>query len=152
MPVTQMWMHGNALLVEPPNFRAESSGPSAQVALPNFGGAWMHIPVPTPAVLDGVRSRLLRVFFLFEISGSTAVGALQVFDGSTLVQEFTGLQRFGSHSASADADNTFNLTNPHTVNFGISVTVRLRAATSPSAPAGTPSRLAVPAVGGDFET
>jgi hypothetical protein len=60
MAVTQMWVHGNAVTVEPHHpdtiARQNISSFGAKILVNINKFTWMHIPVPTPAILRGVRA------------------------------------------------------------------------------------------------
>jgi hypothetical protein len=63
MAVTQMWVHGNAVTVEPQDSdtieRQKHLEFGAKILVNINKFTWMHIAVPTPAILIGGRARLL---------------------------------------------------------------------------------------------
>ena len=110
--------------------------------------SWFHIALPTPVIVGDVRSQLQKVFLLFDGQGGQ-IHEVHVYDGSSKVQEFKGLNLSGEHRLSLDGANTFNLATPHTVIWGIGITFSFTAdiGFDSSIP---PSRLILGAAGGDF--
>ncbi len=72
---------------------------------------------------------------------------VHVYDGSSKVQEFTGLHLSGDHCLALDGANSFNLGTPHKVIWGICITFLLTAGIVVGSP---PSRLILAAAGGDL--
>jgi len=169
MAVTQMWVHGNAVTVEPQDpdtiDRQKHLEFGAKILVNINKFTWMHIPVPTPAILRGVRARLLRVFFFYAVeqqlvsptmpqpTGGRFV-ELRVFDGHREVQVFPNLNLSGSHFEHADALNTFNLSQPHEVNVGITISANFETSgtTTTDIPQLPPVAVTVTTAGADFET
>jgi hypothetical protein len=171
MAVTQMWAHGNAVEVESQDRNIIQSqqrlGPGAQIRVWGaLHSTWMHIGVPTPAVLSGAKARLLRVFFLYEVVDpepippfdpqtgliSTASGhfsEVRVFDGPILVETFPNLRLAGSHPTTLDTANTFVLPQPHPVTLGIGVSAKFDANGGGDVPLAV--AVAITAAGADFE-
>jgi hypothetical protein len=64
MAVTQMWVHGSTLTLEAHSEQflgLVRFGTGTQLNVPRGISSWMHLAVPTPAVLRSIRARLLRV-------------------------------------------------------------------------------------------
>jgi hypothetical protein len=169
MAVTQMWVHGNAVTVEPEDSdtieRQKHLEFGAKILVNINKFTWMHIPVPTPAILSGVRARLLRVFFLYAVEQQSvsptvpqAAGGrfveLRVFDGHREVQVFPNLNLSGSHFQHADTLNTFSLSQPHEVNVGITISANFETSgtTTTDMPHPPPVAVTVTTAGADFET
>ena len=123
MPLHASWVHGNALTVESPEnlARVGHFGWGADMAIIPGKASWFHIPLPTPVIVADSRAKLLRVFLMFKaVSGS--IRNVHVYDGSSKPQEFNNIQMSGEHRSALDASNTFNLSAPHSVAWGIGVT------------------------------
>jgi hypothetical protein len=147
-----MWVHGNALTVESPE-NLDSAGHygwGADLVIEGGKASWFHIPLPTPVILHDARAQLLRVFILFESEeGKGYIENVHIFDGSSKVQEFNGLHLEGPHRTHLDSENTFNLSKPHVVRFGIGITFRYLAAIGFDSPVS--SRLIVGTAGADYD-
>jgi hypothetical protein len=116
------WVHGNAVTVEAPGNldRVGHYGWGGDMAIKPGKDSWFHIPVPTPVIVSDARTKLNRVFLLFDaVSGS--IRNVHVYDGSSKVQEFNGLLLEGEHRTGLDGQNTFVLSAPHTVIWGIGI-------------------------------
>ena len=152
MALQASWIHGNALTVEAPQNldRVGHYGWGADMAIKPGKDSWFHIPLPTPVIVNDIRSKLNRVFIMFDaVSGS--IRNVHVYDGSSKVQEFNGLMLEGEHRLQLDAQNTFNLSTPHTVVWGIGISFYFIAAVGIDTPI-PDARLIVGAAGGDFTT
>ncbi|MEU9045191.1 MULTISPECIES: hypothetical protein [unclassified Kitasatospora] len=68
---------------------------------------------------------------------------------SSVIQQFNDLAFEGEHRTGLDGQNTFVLDQPHTVVFGIGISLRCVAAIGFDTPI-APSRLIVGTAGGDF--
>jgi hypothetical protein len=97
MSLYASWVHGNAVTVEAPQNldRVGHYGWGGDMAIKPGKDSWFHIPVPTPVIVNDARSRL--------------------------DQEFNGLLLEGEHRTGLDGQNTFVLTAPHTVIWGIGI-------------------------------
>jgi hypothetical protein len=150
MTMNASWVHGNALTVETPEHLARVGhfGWGADMAIQPGKDSWFHIPLPTPVIVNDVRTTLHRVFLLFDsVSGS--IRNVHVYDGSAKVQEFNGLFLEGEHRLALDGQNTFNLASPHTVAWGIGISFYFIADIGFDS-AIPPARLILGAAGGDF--
>jgi hypothetical protein len=152
MALHASWVHGNALTVESP-------GNLASVGHFGWGGdmmiipgrsSWFHIPLSTPVIIGDIRSKVQTLFLLFK-SESGSIRNVHVYDGSFKVQEFNGLQFEGEHRVSLDGQNTFKLSTPHTVIFGMGISFFFVANIGFDTPI-PPARLIVASAGGDFFT
>ena len=112
--------------------------------------SWFHIPLPTPVITADGRSALERVFVMFRTE-SCSIRAVHVYDGSSKVQEFNDLFASGEHRTGLDAQNTFELSAPHTVAFGIGISFFVIADIGFDSPIGD-GRLIVASGGGDYRT
>jgi hypothetical protein len=147
------WVHGNALTVENPENldRVGHFGWGADMVMKNGKSSWFHVALPTPVIVSDARSKLIRVFLMYETEGGGSILNVHVYDGSFKVQEFNNLRIGGKRRLSLDSGNTFDLANPHTVIFGIGVSFLYRAAFAATVTI-PPSRLILAAAGGDYTT
>ncbi|MFY9826718.1 MAG: DUF6623 family protein [Thermoanaerobaculia bacterium] len=146
------WVHGNAVTVQSPENLAREGhyGWGADMLIHPGQASWFHIPLPTPVIVNDVRSSLHRVFLLFK-SEWGSIRSVHVYDGSSRPQEFNDLLLQGDHRVKLDAENTFPLEKPHTVVWGIGISFYFVADTGgeDSVP---PARLIIGAAGGEFLT
>lgn len=155
MPLQASWIHGNALTVEQPGVLASPSnhyGWGADVEVTPGQSSWFHIPVPTPVIVSDVRTKFQKFFILFEtVDNLGSISQVHIYDGSFKIQEFNNLNHQGAHRTQLDGYNTFNLSTPHTVLFGIGITFLFQASTAFDGP-NPPARLIVGSAGVDFFT
>jgi hypothetical protein len=150
MALNATWVHGNALTVETPgnlSFVGHFGWGADMQILPGKE-SWFHIPLPTPVITGDIRSQVQRLFLLFR-SDSGSIRNVHIYDGSSKVQEFNGLFLEGEHRTSLDGQNTFDLSSPHAVIFGMGISFLFIADIGFDS-AIPPPRLIVASAGGDF--
>ncbi|MEU1283356.1 DUF6623 family protein [Kitasatospora sp. NPDC005856] len=148
------WIHGNAMAVETPENLSRNGhfGWGADVDIIPGRSSWFHIAVPTPVIVSDVRTSLIKVFVLFSTDpGFGQLRRVHVWDGSAQVQQFEDLASEGDHRGGLDGQNTFVLSQPHVVAFGIGISFFVVAAIGFDTPI-APSRLILGTAGGDFVT
>jgi hypothetical protein len=120
-----MWVHGTATEVEFPQNLHSDGVVREGIGTHFFGGAgtfnWFHIPIPTPVVLDGVRPTLVGVFLFYNVEGR--IRNMHIWDGPFRVKQFDNLNLGGNHLNGIDKDNTWTLTPPITIRFGLKLTI-----------------------------
>jgi len=128
--MTARWVHGTAFEAEYPDrlVRRERKGWGSSFFMKPGTTNWFHIAIPTPALIDGVRPLLSRIFVLYGASrgagatfGSTLTD-VHVYDGKNKVWGFDG-ERDGGHTGSIDSDNTFSIDPPLTIYSGLGISV-----------------------------
>jgi hypothetical protein len=125
------WTHGNSLTVETPQNLDSIFHHGWGIDLFFIPGkaSWCHIPIPTPVIVNDQRTKVQKLFLLFEcLERDGSITNIHIFDGPFKVQEFNNLSRGGEHRARLDNINTITLQNPRVVKFGISITFRYQAA------------------------
>lgn len=146
MAMQAVWTHGNALTIESPE-RLDSAvrfGWGTDVTVKGGQGSWLHIPLASPVIVDGDRTRLERVFILFK-SEAGSIRDVHVFDGANRFREFGNLNCTGDHRNGLDAANTFNFPQAHSVSWGIGISFWFVCD-----PGATSAMLSVVSAGGDF--
>jgi hypothetical protein len=151
MALHASWVHGNAVTVENPGSldRVGHFGWGGDMAIKPGQSSWFHVPLPTPVIVSDVRSKLIRVFVMFK-ADSCSIRNVHVYDGSSKVQEFNGLMLEGEHRLTLDGENTFQLSAPHSVVWGVGISFFVVAAIGIDSPI-PDARLIVEAAGGDYE-
>ncbi|MFE7190510.1 DUF6623 family protein [Kitasatospora sp. NPDC057541] len=155
MALQASWVHGNAMVVENPENLSRNGhfGWGSDVDITPGKSSWFHVAVPTPVIVNDVRTNLVRVFVLFKTDvGFGRLTRVHVWDGSGgPLQQFENLASEGEHRTGLDGQNTFTLDQPHSVAFGIGISFFVVAAIGFDTPI-APSRLILGTAGGDFTT
>ena len=127
MPTDQsIWVHGN--IVE-----AQTAGPYVNVVPEGFGtcfktanqSVWFHFPLTIPAIKDGVRPTMQKVFVFYKTAGNATITNVHIFDGNKKVGGFDNLALQGDHSGAADASNTWTVSPPLTIYYGLGISVNV---------------------------
>jgi|SRR5271165_1640372 len=149
---TATWVHGNALTVVAPNSvdQIMHEGSGTIVDIRSGTQPWFHIPISTPVLINNVRSQLFRVFILFQTRpGDGIITDVWVYDGESLIHQFTNLSLEGAHASGLDSANMFVLPAPHSVSFGIGISFRFAASTPIDGPEQL-FRIFIATAGADF--
>jgi len=131
----------------------------------------LHVPIPTPAWVDGSAPWLTNVHVLYKTNGFMTVNQIYVYDANNVITNFShdpsdpkeskappatdpteGLIGYGDH-LTLGSSNTFELPEPHVVDTGIGVTLSCMLNIIPptgNATDSDPWMLYVSAVGADF--
>ena len=83
---------------------------------------WFHIPIPTPVIFDEIQPPLVKVFVFYKAT-YTMITNVHIYDGSRPVKVFDGLNLSGDHSVDIDASNSWDITPPLGIAFGLGVSV-----------------------------
>lgn len=158
MSVTTMWIHGNALVVEDPGEYAviRHRGWGTELDFNSFDDDESyhnsHIPIPTPASVDGALPMLTQITILFETTSDLYIQQVDVWDGNVPVAQFPcysapdpppGAFTGNLSHLVPDATNQLKLDPPYAVQYGIGVSLRCFAY-------GDTLTLNLAAVGADF--
>jgi hypothetical protein len=114
------WVHGNAAQVQLPTdlvkFAVTGPGFTVSAAASKFG--WIHIPLPTPTVIDDVRA-VLTAFHLDAVfdNPNASIDQLVVYDGNT--QVYSSTNPYGDGALVL----TVTLPTPHSVSSGIGLSI-----------------------------
>jgi len=90
MALTALWTHGNAVIPESPQLLTTINrlGFGTEVkAQQGVSQMWFHVPMPTPAFLNGQRPTLRRVILLGKTDTTSCIRRVHIFDGSDRVQD-----------------------------------------------------------------
>lgn len=177
-----MWTHGNSLRVEDPGeyqtIRHRGYAAELTFARPRededpdqMSPRYTHVPIPTPAWVDGSAPWLTNVYVLYQTKGFVTLNQIYVYDANNVITNFSadpadlkaskgppatdprgGLIGYGDHLTSGPA-NKFPLPEPYVVGTGIGVTLSCMLNLIPptgNATESDPWMLYVAAVGADF--
>jgi hypothetical protein len=154
-----IWTHGNALFVEDPgeysSIRHRGWGTELNYnPFPvNDSDRVCHIPLSTPATIDGAAPTLVKIMVLFETTPNVIIGRVDVWDANNLVTSFYNHGGFepaaglwvgsGSH-LTLDRNNQLPLPQAHQVSAGIGLSFACKIFEFP------PFQMNLAAVGGQF--
>ncbi len=160
MATKTLWTHGNAVVVEDPgeysSIRHRGWGTELNYNAPGEDDdayRVCHIPLPTPATIDGVAPTLVKIFILFETTPNVIIGRIDIWDANNAVAQISNHGEFepapglwvgnGSH-LTLDRNNQLPLPQPYDVSTGIGISFLC------SLFSVLPLQLNVAAVGGEF--
>ena len=114
------WVHGTSMQVEYPNrvTSVRHTGPFVRIEGSKGQNTWVHFPIPTPAVVDGVHSRVGTALVSFRTRSHATVHEVIVYDGEKRIAEHMDLNLEGDHLGSR-----FDIPGSPEVNQGINITV-----------------------------
>jgi hypothetical protein len=130
MALTASWTHGNVTELEilnNPSIIKTPRGWGAEFSFPRSpfetSEAWLHVPIPTPVLINDGRANVFRFFLLFSCDPNLgAIDRVQLYDGPGLIQSFDNLLLGGeAYLNQILPQNTFVLSQPHGVIFGLSI-------------------------------
>lgn len=119
-----VWVHGSA-------FQAEDLGVLKGTQRLGWGtlfrgkaGAfgWFHISIPAPVIIDNVRPKLDKIFVFYKTTGAE-IRSVHVWDGPRKMKAFDGLRLNGDHSNGIAPTNSWSLTPPPTIQFGLGLSI-----------------------------
>jgi hypothetical protein len=148
-----MWIHGNAVTVESPeNLKLiRHIGWATELSFIPGRASWAHVPLPSPVIIGDVRSKLIRFFLLFRVPNNDGrIQSVHLYDGPNRILTFDGLSSTGDHWNNLDSANTFTLSTPHPVVWGLGISFLFQAdiGIDSSIP---PPLLQISAAGGDYQ-
>lgn len=127
MPLHASWVHGNSVTIETPQSvkRQTPRGEGSNIDLHPGAATWLHIAIPTPVIVDGVRVRAERFFLLLSTASGATITDVHLWDGLHRIREQT-TTLVGNHSA-IDPFNTFRPLGVYFAQVGMSISFRARA-------------------------
>lgn len=116
---------------------------------PGCDGEWFQWAIPTPVIVNGNRSSVIKVFVLYATEGTAKIRAIHVYDSNVRIATFDDLQLSGNHSSNLDVNNTWEMNPSHSMKYGLGISVLVDF--------GPPSKIGVPGItffsaGADFTT
>ena len=96
------WTHGCSAVCENDGSLTEVlyRGFGVTFTKPAGGADWIHIPIPTPVFVQGQRSRVWKVFCLFNAAEGAKVSSFGVYDGPVDI---------GSRQTSISGDHSWTI-------------------------------------------
>jgi len=123
MPQRTLWMHGVNMQVEYPArlTSVRATGPFVRIEGTRGQNTWLHFPLPTPVVLDGVRMRIERAYVSFRTRDHASVDEVIIYDGESRIAEHMDLDLRGEH-----LDYRVDVPGNPDLHGGINVTLGVR--------------------------
>ena len=123
MPQRILWMHSVNMQVEYPArlTSVRATGPFVRIEGARGQNTWLHFPLPTPVVVDGVRMRIEGAFVSFRTRDHASVHEVIVYDGESRIAEHMELDLRGDH-----LDARFDVPGNPGINKGINITLGVR--------------------------
>ena len=118
-----VWMHGVNMQVEYPNrlTSVRATGPFVRIEGARGQNTWLHFPLPTPAVLDGVNMRINGAYVSFRTRNHATVHEVIVYEGESRIAEHMDMDLRGDH-----LEDRFDVPGNPEINKGINVTLGVR--------------------------
>ncbi len=119
-----LWVHGNSFEAEVPDtinsFQRFGWGTLFRGKPGRF--AWFQISFPTPVIIDDVRPKLEKVFVFYQTNGAD-IRNVHVYDGPRRIKTFDGLSLEGDRSGGIVPANTWEISPPVELGFGLGISV-----------------------------
>ena len=149
MPKLQAsWVHGAAVQPEQELYSISKQRAGYGAIFRTHGAEWFHFAIPTPVIVDGLRSTVKKVFVLYKTEGTAKITAVHVYDAAKQIFAMNNLKLTGDHSQSLDSSNSW-LVTAHSMQFGLGISVHVDF--GDATPGGVPS-IWFTTAGADFET
>lgn len=160
------WAHGNAVVTElPSGLLVRHWGGGTEMQFTFEAGqvppaAWAHIAIPTPVIINDVRTKVRNLFLLYKTGQHAAIDSVHIYDGPNRIhtEDFVNgggpspLRRTGNHSTAIDSRNTITLAADHEVLWGLSISFKMTplAITVSSPPVDPEGTVLITTAGADF--
>jgi hypothetical protein len=138
------WASGYTAFPETANLRTFRQGFGVTFTIPAGRSEWIHLPIPTPVIVENDRATLDKVLVLFHARQNSAIAELHVFDGPRRITRVSEMRSQGDHSQGVDSKNAFTVRQAN-IAFGIGVTLLVQNLSGSS-----DSEFFISSFGGDF--
>ncbi|PKB69570.1 MAG: hypothetical protein BZY77_04385 [SAR202 cluster bacterium Io17-Chloro-G5] len=98
-----------------------ATGPFVRIEGTRGQNTWLHFPLPTPVVLDGVRMRIEGAYVSFRTRDHASVDEVIIYDGESRIAEHMNLDLRGEH-----LDHRVDVPGNPEFHGGINVTLGVR--------------------------
>ena len=129
---TAMWVHGTSVHEEYPDIVQSFRKGWGSHFVGDYGTKnWFHFSITTPALLNGVRPSLVKVFVFYNTNPREQYGFqvharitnLHIYDGKMRVKAFDGLDLTGDHSHTIDDKNSWVIEPNLTIRYGLGLSL-----------------------------
>lgn len=117
------WVHGSSMQVQRPEVLTNHRhlGPYGRIVGSEGQRTWVHFQVPTPALVDGARTRVGAAMLSFRTRSHATVYEVDLYDGEKGIAEYKDLNLQGDH-----LDARFEVPGNPQVNQGINISVGMQ--------------------------
>ena len=118
------WVHGSSMQVEYPESRTTSvrhAGPFGRIEGTKGQNTWVHLPVPTPTVVNGTKTRVGAALISFRTRSHVKVVEVIVYDGDKRIAEHLDMNLKSENFSKVDA--RFEVSDTPEVNQGLNIVV-----------------------------
>ena len=114
------WVHGSSMQIEYPNriTSVRHTGPFVRIEGAAGQNTWVHLPVPTPTVVDGNKMRVGAALVSFRARANAKVNEVIVYDGERRIAEHMDLDLRDDH-----LDARFDVPGNPEASQGINITL-----------------------------
>jgi hypothetical protein len=148
------WTHGTGFQIEDLNQLTGTQRVGWGTLFEGKSGAftWVHIPIPTPAMLDDRHTSLEKVYVLYKVNGAR-IRNVHIYDGARKIKAFDNLQLSANEDRGAGVvpANTWVISPPEPVTFSIGISLGVQFSTTIDYGRGAMEILLV-AAGADFRS
>ncbi len=142
------WVHGTSVQMEREGYFISKQRAGYAAMFKTHGKEWFHFAIPTPVIVNDKRTKLKRIFVLYETKGTAKITNIHIHDGVKTVKAFKKISFSGDHSKKIDKYNVWEI-KPVQVKFGLGISVHVDF--------GPPTKLGVPEIrftsaGADYST
>jgi len=143
------WVHGTAVKMEREGYFISKQYAGYAAIFRTYGAEWFHFAIPTPVILNGIRTSLKKVFVFYKTEGTAKITAIHVYDAGKKITSFDNLSLTGDHSTAVDQFNSWLITPSPKMLFGLGISVHVNFGPQTT---GTVPAISFTAAGADFET
>ncbi len=117
------WVHGSSMQIEYLNrvTAVRHTGPFVRIEGAAGQNTWVHLPVPTPTVVDGSNMKVGAALVSFRTRAKAQVHEVIVYDGERRIAEHTGLDLRDDN-----LDARFDVPGTPEAGQGINITLGVR--------------------------
>lgn len=120
-----MWVHGSSVQPEREGYFITKRHYKDGAVFKTHGEEDFLFALPTPVIMDGQRSSLIKCFILCELASGAQITEIQLYDGRKKIKTFSGLSLTGDHSTAIDKSNSWTINPPHKMIFGLAICVKV---------------------------
>jgi len=118
------WVHGVSVQMEREGYFISKRRYGFGAKFNTHGEEWFHFAIPTPVILDGKRSSLIKIFVLYETEGTAKITAVHAYDAGWKFKSFDNLSLSGNHST-IDDYNSWLIDPPREIIYGLGISVHV---------------------------
>jgi len=145
-----MWVHGHAVQPEKEGYHISKQFAGGGATFRTYGAQYFHFAIPTPVLVANARVKLEKVFVFYKTTGTAKIRLIDVMEVGWRSQRVHEGYLSGDHSRSIDSHNSWSVSPPHEMRFGLGITIRVEFGDADSANPGEVPSIHFTAAGADF--